>query len=178
MASDTAYVDTIESESSHLADEFPTATDDYKIIGNYNYTLEVPQEMEMTSELSDAASLQYKHPDGYLYVIVIDEWKADVIGTEGADTSLEAYFDFSVGNMTNSATKMTGPYVQNANGLRGLMAKVKQLDASYDYYLYTVVYASRKKLYQLHVWTTNELRSVYEDDLKRIVNSFKEVENG
>ena len=148
------------------------------------FTMKIPLNMGVATDLNDDASLQYQNLFNELYIIVIDEsvsgFDSLVVDNdleEDYGVDLEGYFNLVIDGCTMN---LENPLVSDAidiniNGLSSKQIGIEgEIEGIEIYYCYTVI-KGKSTYYQIVTWTLLEKKARNEKLLKKIALSFKEV---
>jgi hypothetical protein len=139
------------------------------------YWIDLPSYLDSTAEFNSDASLQYVNKEKAVYIMVIDQPKAEY---EAADmqVSLDDYYglvalQFSEGKEHSSADE---PNTINVNGMRSLQTEATGKENTHDIYYKLAVVESESHFYQILVWTLLKQKEKYSNDLQKMIDSFHE----
>jgi len=149
-----------------------------------DYSLQIPGSMSSTTQLNDEAALQYQNIIKELYVIVIDETKAEVqtaLDENGLQydytNDLQGYYDLVGNNILSTLSRETLPKPVDTT-INGLKAKVLDIEGTVegqDIYWKFAFIEGKKKYYQIMTWTLASRKDTHEAVMRAMVNSFKET---
>lgn len=151
------------------------------------YSMKVPDYLSQGYDLNSEASLQYQNVVKEVYVIVIDEPKQDFIdvfmslgdydSTKSAcDNYAEAQMESIEGNMSAVTSKSTLRKTK-LNGCDARLCDVSGTQSGIDDAMgFTVAFIEGKEtLYMIMTWTYDKSKSDYQEDMDKMINSFKEL---
>lgn len=142
------------------------------------YSLDLPDYLEKTSELSVTASLQFRNLNKKLLVIAIDEEKSKINALQEGFT-ISDYYDYVAKQVTQKledaviekpSAKALGALSVLQGGING-----KFLGTSLRYIVEVV--ESEIRYYLVICWTEERALNDVADDIHLIINSFKEVKS-
>ena len=139
------------------------------------FSVSVPDYLQETSGLNDAASFQYQNEVKQAYTMVIDDAKSGLLSVGIAFTSPEDYYRSIESFYLAEGDDITLP-LQNTtiNGQKAVQISfVRHFDQVDLSYLVTVV-ETPNYFYQIVSWTTVENGNTLMHDFKKIAQSLKE----
>jgi hypothetical protein len=144
---------------------------------NDRYSILVPDYLQPCANLHKDASLQYQNIEKDIYAIVIDEKKITMQGYD-LDYDIDLYFK----NIASQPFlekikdgKISSPENKQINGNKALIAEITgKLEQTEVYYKLAVI-ETPYEFYQLLTWTRAENKEKYENDMIKIIESFKEL---
>jgi len=145
------------------------------------YSLDLPQNMSLVSNLNNEASLQYQNIFDDLYVIVIDESKQNINSILENDTDFSPNLNgYTQLLKTSLQTTVAHSVFSNSKKtqINGLKSYTSSLSGSVDSFqvFYEFAYIEGKShYYQVFVWTSLEKKDEISPKMKKIINSFKEL---
>ncbi len=155
-----------------------------EIVIKNQYSIDLPEFLSVAYDLNDEASLQYQNLYKEFYVIVIDETKQeayDVINMEeleGAYTAdFQGYCDLITDGMLLDLEVNKQSNVLDTN-INTLNAKIINYDAVFEGtgIYYSIAYIKgANSFYQVMIWTLSDSKEKYEEKMKKILASFKEI---
>lgn len=160
-------------------------TETVKIGGKY--LLELPSYLTKTKGLNDDASLEYQNAIRELYVVVIDEDKAELQKVLDENELYDIYpndLDGYTKLVTENFEKgfsLDNPPVSKDIKINGLSAKVMSFEGKVDgiqkmvYYKMAFV-EGKNRYYQVMTWTLAERKEKYEPVMQKMIDSFKEMD--
>lgn len=185
------------SDSASIKEALDKAIADNKEIKveDGGYKISIPNSMVEDTSLNDDASLEYKclesnSTEGVTneyYIIVIDESKTNYIKTftdngEYDDnlTPEKNYRMIQMKSMEDAMTMKGKPNVKKET-INGLDAEVVDFTASVegidaDIYYKLAFIEGTKKIYMVMTWTLSNKKSVNEDKLDQMIQSFKLID--
>lgn len=148
---------------------------DVKVDGQYE--LRVPAYMQPCTDLHKNAAMQLQSAENDIYLVVIDE-KKSVIHDLGMYYNLKSYFSTvlkqpfikEIKNVTTDSIPV--PLQIGTN--KALTTTIKGLvNNQHVFYKLTVV-ETPTSFYQIIIWTRNDKKERFENDMMKIIESFKE----
>jgi len=144
-----------------------------KTIGHVYY-VSLPDYLVKTTELNDAATLQYQNTAKETYVIVIEDEKAALeaagMGFTGA---MDFYDSFAKDFLADAKVEEKVKEIQ-ISGVKAVQSSAtKKFDDIKVFYLVTVI-ETPTHYYKMLSWTMEQYRKDYEADFKKIAASFHE----
>jgi hypothetical protein len=151
------------------------------------YSMKLPDYLTAGNDLNDEASLQYQNIYKEVYVIVIDEPKQEFIDVfkeiesyddskSAIDNYAEAQMESIEGNM-ETVTNKSALRKSKINGCEARTADVSGTQAGItDGMGFTVAFVEGKEtLYMIMTWTYEKTKADYQEDMDKMINSFKEL---
>ncbi len=150
-----------------------------------DYSLELPDFLNVTDSLNPNASLQYQNINKELFVIVIEEDRKEftkkIIDNNAEKVyppNLKGYTDIinhSIGE-TITISARTEIIDLEINGLpaKNFTIQGQTKDKIPVYYSFTVV-RGENNYYQIAQWTAKNQRALFEEQMIKIANSFKQL---
>ncbi len=141
----------------------------------HEFYISIPEYLEETRGLNDAAVFQYQHEVKQVYTMVIDDSKQNLASVGISFNSPEEYFRSVELFYLNEGDKPTDKIVSlTINGNNAVQAElIRPLEVVDLFYLITII-ESKGYFYQVVSWTTAERKDDYKQDFIRIANSLKE----
>lgn len=142
------------------------------------YSLDLPDYLEKTSELSDTASLQFRNLNKKLLVIALDEEKSKINAFQEGFT-ISDYYDYVAKQVAQKledvvierpSTKALGALSVLQGGING-----KFLGTQLRYIVEVV--EGETRFYQVICWTEERALNDVGNDIHLIINSFKEAKS-
>ncbi len=148
------------------------------------YSLEVPASMTKTTTLNTEASLQYMNGSKELYVIVIDETKAEMQAAIDIDPAyavysndLQGYYSLLTENIKNALSIDSLPEPKDTK-INGLNAKIVEVDGYMEnqhiYWKFAFI-EGKKQYYQIMAWTLADRKEKHEAAMQDMIASFRET---
>lgn len=135
--------------------------------------------MEPTNDITEEASLQFQNEEFKIYTIVINESKEDMRVNGLVDSAdIHLYFENITSNafieqMNNGV--VSKPEELNINGSKALIAEITgEFNNTGVFYKFAVV-ETEKYFNQILVWTRADKKRNFEDDMLKIIKSFREI---
>ena len=148
------------------------------------FTMKIPLNMSIASDLNDDAALQYQNLFNELYVIVIDEditefetliEENDLKEDYGFD--LDGYFNLVINGCVMELENVKKSEVIDIR-INGLSAKQIGIEGEIEgidiYYCYTAI-KGKNTYYQIVSWTILENKAQHEKLLRKMALSFNEI---
>ena len=157
------------------------------IDGNPLYSMKLPDYLTEGYELNDEASLQYQNEYKEVYVIVIDEPKQDFIDVfmdlgdyDSTKSAVDNYADAQMESIEGNMSTVTSKSTMRKSKLSGCDARVCDVAGTQsgidDAMGFTVAFVEGKEtLYMIMTWTFEKTKADYQDDMDKMINSFKEL---
>lgn len=144
---------------------------------NDRYSISVPDYLQPCTDLHKDASLQYQNTEIDIYAMVIDERKKTM-----ENYSLDYDIDLYYNNIASQPFLETIKDVnispagrQKIDGHKALISEITgKIDQNSIYYRLGVI-ETPYAFYQLLIWTRGDNREKYEPDMKKMIESFKEL---
>jgi hypothetical protein len=138
---------------------------------NNTYSLQIPAYLE-PGVFYPEASLQYKNEEREVYLVVIDESKAQ-FKEYGLDYDLHTYFNVTARKIDSlSRPKVQALIIHSDSALTTtLLGTVSNIPVSYQ----VLCLESRSRFYKLVIWMRSQDREKYSVDVDKIIHSFKEL---
>jgi hypothetical protein len=138
---------------------------------NNTYSLQIPAYLE-TGVFYPEASLQYKNEEREIYLVVIDESKAQ-FKEYGLDYDLRTYFNVTARKIDSvSQPKVETMIIHTDSALTAtLTGTVNNTPVSYQ----ILCLESKTRFYKLVIWMRAQDREKYSADVDKIIRSFKEL---
>ena len=144
---------------------------------NGQFSVLIPEYLTPSAGLHQQASLQYQNEEKEIYVLVIDESKADMQAYD-LDYDIETYYKNIVSTPFTEKIKngkVSIPGMQEINGNKALIAEITGILNGIDVYYKLAVIETNKRFYQVLTWTRLDRKENYEKDLLKIIESLREV---
>ena len=142
------------------------------------FKLELPNYFYTTDALNPEAELQLQNSGKDLCLIVRkNDWNE--LRMRRPDFVLEDYYDVSIEQLKADLEKIDAPGPDSIS-INGLAAFLGTLSGNFkgDRLIFDIgIIAGERYLYQLVLWTSEEERPTYQEDIMRIINSFEEMES-
>lgn len=151
--------------------------------------LEIPAAMELMERLNPDATIKYgevrQEEDKVYenYVLVLPETYEEIESYElDVEFDLETYNQACLDKLTNGLASFADYTIEDTQ-LDGSSAKIQKLvgtkqvkeDLSIDIFYELAVVKGKKGYFQILSWTLADQRSVYEEDMDKMTNSFQEI---
>ena len=146
---------------------------------NGQYSVLIPEYLTPAAGMHQQASLQYQNEEKEIYVLVINESKADMQAYD-LNYDIDTYYKNIVSTPfleTLKNGKVSIPGRQEINGNKALVAEITGVLNGIDVYYKMAVIETNKKFYQVLTWTRADRKEKYEKDLFKIIESVKEINN-
>jgi len=153
---------------------------------NDQYSVNIPEDLTVTTSLNDVASLQYNNIYSEKYVIVIDEDKQsfiDILKSLNAfDPSkelIDEYADIQISGFGENLSISNQSKVMKTK-INGMDARLFAFDATIDGVVdpisyWTGYYVGEDNLYTIMAWTLKSMKNDYEKEANGILQSLKEI---
>jgi hypothetical protein len=143
---------------------------------NQLYSVVLPSYMVATKSLNDEASLQYQATEKEFYIVILDEPKSNI----AAENNLRLHYDDTILKVSN--TGLANPKVKAANaikinGLDGLQTEVVGSFKNLQVFYLVTVLESNSHYYQILTWTLDNNRQKIEPEMRKILDSFKQIKS-
>lgn len=151
---------------------------------NNLYSLDVPGFLNKTTSLNDEASLQYENTSKEFYVIVIDEDKDAFLEAINMDLNEDEMFleeevldPYAYLQFTTFATDDQYNDFKDVeiNGLNAQQLEIISKFDAYDVYYKMACIEGEDNLYFVVVWTLSDYQDDNEENMQKIIDSFKEI---
>ena len=151
---------------------------------NNKYSVDIPTNLTVSTQLNDEASLQYMNAHEELYIVVLDESIADFkkaidennLGDQFKD-DLEGYSKMLL-ELFVDRTEATNVSEVNKTTINGLPALIYSFDANLSGHdvKYQIAYLEgQKDYYQVLTWTLGSKNEINKNKMKNMIMSFKEI---
>lgn len=142
---------------------------------NDRYAISIPEYLQPCVDLHKDASFQYQNTDKDIYAFVIDERKKTMAKYD-LDYDIDLYFKVASQPFLETKNgKVSPPTHEKINGHDALVSEITgNLDGIDVYYKMGVV-ETPYAFYQILTWTRADNKAKYETDMKRMIDSFKEL---
>lgn len=143
---------------------------------NERYAVSVPEYMQACTDLHKDASFQFQNTEKDIYAIVIDERKKTMEKYD-LDYDLDLYFKNSSQPFLETIKdgSVSVPSPEKINGEKALISEITgKIDQTSVYYKLGII-ETPYAFYQILTWTSADNKSRYEQDMMRIIRSFKEL---
>jgi hypothetical protein len=154
--------------------------DDYQKVEASNYSIFVPNYMESAVDLNESASVQYKNELKELYMIIIEEYRVDLIDYNPEYDDLDpakSYLELqanSISSNLNSVKMISEPKAFNMSGKKAYQLRLDG-DVTDDKiavsYLLTVIHDDKKVYFNMS-WTLDKYIRKYSETLGQMSRSF------
>ncbi|QQU03937.1 hypothetical protein [Myroides odoratus] len=155
-----------------------------EIVHDDKFSVEVPSTMQKTRGLNGDATLQLQNVQEELYMIVIRENKNEIdelfkgttqegedIFTQFSSTTLE-YLTSTLEQLEPSELKLQDRPIHNLPArVADFTARIGGLDVYYKF----AAFEGKEDYYQVLVWTLKEYKDKNQEQINKMVDSFKEV---
>jgi hypothetical protein len=142
---------------------------------NDRYAISIPEYLQPCTDLHKDASFQYQNTDKDIYAFVIDERKKTMAKYD-LDYDIDLYFKVASQPFLETKNgKVSPPAHEKIDGHDALVTEITgNLDGIDVYYKMGVV-ETPYAFYQILTWTRADNKAKYESDMKRMIESFKEL---
>jgi len=144
---------------------------------NDQYALTIPEYLQPCTDLHKKASLQLQNTDNDIYMMVIDEKKSD-LRELGLNYNLKTYY----------STIIKQPFLKNIDhlvidkypkeikiaGNTAVMSTIKGVVNDHFVYYKLAIVETPGCFYQIVVWTRGDKKEKSENELQKIIESFRE----
>lgn len=141
------------------------------------FTVEVPNYLKETTELNEDAECQFQNnPKDFCMLIRKNSWNE--LRRRRPEFVLEDFYDVSIEQLKVNMEGIDAP-APDSLSLNGLPAFLGTLSGIFkgDRIVFNIgTIAGTNHLYQLLIWTTEEENELYQEDIERMILSFKELE--
>ncbi|WP_060874057.1 hypothetical protein [Myroides odoratus] len=155
-----------------------------EVVQDDKFSVEVPSTMQKTRALNGEATLQLQNVQEELYLIAIKENKGEIdelfkattgeeenIFTQFSDTTLE-YLTATLEEFEPSELKLQDQTINNLPArVVDFTARVGGLDVYYKF----AAFDGKEDYYQVLTWTLKEYKDKNQEQMNKMVDSFKEV---
>ncbi len=149
-------------------------------IGAGDYSIELPGHMQQAKGLNRSASLQYMNPVRELYIIVLDESKADVVnairetGTYDENaTVVDNYRRVNIQLMNLPPQSPANIFVDSIGGLPTNIVEVTAPVKGYMTHYKLAFVEGDTKLYTIMAWTVAPHFEENSEEMKKMLLSFR-----
>jgi len=148
------------------------------------YAVSLPGYLSETNDLNEDASLQYQNLWKEFYVIIIHDLKSEMEEILEEHELLEIYpndlegyssliwdgfeEDIDIQNIADTVD----------DRIHGMPVKYRKINAvveGLDVFYYFAIIEGKERFYQILAWTMTEKQKEYEEEMKRMIYSFKEL---
>jgi hypothetical protein len=144
---------------------------------NDRYAISIPEYLQPCVDLHKDASFQYQNTDKDIYAIVIDERKKTMANYD-LDYDIDLYFKNIASQPFLEAIKdgkVSAPNHEKIDGHNALVSEITGNVDGIDAYYKMGVIETPYAFYQILTWTRADNKDKYENDMKRMIESFKEL---
>ncbi len=140
------------------------------------FSIEVADYLTKTDSLSPNASLQYRNKDKGIFLLVISESK-DTMQHYGYAYSLLKYFHAVTDELKAKLNPgVLGNFFETKiNGQKAMLGSVKGTANGTEVYYRLAIVETRSHFYQVLAGIVAEEKSRYEEEMDRMINSFREL---
>lgn len=162
--------------------------DDYREVNvNGLYSMQIPNHMNEDTTLNDEASLEYADPTAELYIIVIDESLKDFVetfkGTEDYNNSKTPLENYAIlqretcAGILTTINELSGLSPGKYNGLNTYTFTMRGYVDGIEPQIYYKVRCIQGEttLYIAMTWTIASDRKDYNDEMTKMLDSFREL---
>ncbi len=149
-------------------------------IGAQDYSIELPAHMQQARDLNRSASLQYMNPVRELYIIVLDESKADVVKaireSGSYDEKGSVVQNYRMANLRLMDLPPQSPANIYGDSIGGLPANIVEVTAPVKGYMthYKLAFVEGgKRLYTVMTWTIAPHVEENSEEMKKMLLSFR-----
>ena len=128
------------------------------------YSIDLPEYLDSTAEFNPDASLQYVNKDKAVYIMVIDQNKAEW----DDNVSIDQYFNLVSRQFTQDTEQDISPASRQVNGLNSLQTEATGMENTHEIYYKLAVVESNSHFYQILAWTLLKQKDRYAGDLQRV----------
>ncbi len=162
----------------------PSETETINVEDKYSIT--IPAFLSKSSILNSDASLQYQHIFKEFYVIVIDETKEEFLQainenelTEPYSSDLNGYTKLLMDSFENSINTYQKAEFNDTiiNGVNAKLTSITGKSEGVDAYFMLAFLEGDKRFYQIMTWTLSNRKYTYNDMMKKLIYSFKELQS-
>jgi len=151
------------------------------------YSMKLPDYLTPGDDLNSEASLQYQNIVKEVYVIVIDESKQDFIDVfkelgdyDSTKSACDNYAEAQMKSIEENMTTVTSKSPLRKAKLGGCDARLADVAGTQadieDPMGFTVAFIEGKEtLYMVMTWTFEKSKDTYQEDMDKMINSFKEL---
>ena len=144
---------------------------------NDRYSISIPEYLQPCADLHKDASLQYQNQDIDIYAMVIDERKKTMANYD-LDYDIDLYFKNIASQPFIESIKngkISPPGRQEIDGHKALIAEITgNINETNVYYRMGII-ETPYAFYQILAWTRADNKEKYEQDMTKIIESFKEL---
>lgn len=144
---------------------------------NERYAISIPEYLQACPDLHKDASFQYQNTDKDIYAIVIDERKKTMANYD-LDYDIDLYFKNIASQPfleTIKNGKVSEPHHGKIDGHEALISEITGNVDGIDAYYKMGVIETPFAFYQILTWTRADNKNLYEKDMKRMIESFREL---
>lgn len=144
--------------------------------GGNCFTMDIPAYLTRTFELNDAASLQYQNTSRSVYVIVIEDEKAQLESLGIKFVNAKDFLDNFVNDFKKDfqGRKQVNPKDYTKNGNKYSQVELYWNEEGNDYYMLITGVETPEHFYKIMCWTPLENKVKVYDDFLRISGSLKD----
>lgn len=167
-------------DQNHSNEKFEKKTVENK------YSLSVPENLGVTTELNNEASLQLQNQFDEFYVIVIDELKTDFVNAVennllNTTPDLDGYYNATLNNLKKSGLKDFKLYdvkKKKINSSSAIVFSVSGITDGFNVFYRFAIVQGKDRYYQIMSWTEASKEKQYTERMNRILDSFNVKEAG
>lgn len=139
-------------------------------------SLDIPNYLNETTELNEDAVCQFQNsPKDFCMIVRKNSWEE--LQRRRPEFVLEDFYDVSIEQLKGNMERIDAP-APDSLSLNGLPTFLGTLSGIFkgDKIVFNIgTIAGNTHLFQLLIWTTEEERELYKEDIDRVILSFKEI---
>lgn len=141
------------------------------VIEKNKYAIEVASYLTRTRDLSSTPGLQYHNRYRTVYLVVEDTYKSTT------DESFEAYCEKVIEGFKKRFGNIQVYQLPDTqlNGQRAVLQEITLSTDGEEVWYYLAMVETQKRYYQICSWTIARRKDKYEQDIRHMVHSFKEI---
>ncbi len=159
---------------------------DLRTVKVKEYALDIPKHLYACSGLNDEASAQYEDTVNELYIIVIDESKADFVNVMKENKKYkeklsvaENYRNVEMRSLKKSI-KIKGKRIERRETIHNLDAQIEEVNAKARGIEETIAYKfafieGPENMYYVTIWTLSTSEQINHAEMEGMINSFRVV---
>ena len=136
------------------------------------FTIQVPEYLRATNDLSGAAkpSMQYENDSLKVYLLVFDTARQNL-----TESNLDAYYDSIAPREGENGAKLAAPMHTTVGGDSAIITEMEaSINGTPTYHLFGTI-ATSARFYYVMMWCTKQKRDSFKEDFKKVINSFSDI---
>lgn len=144
------------------------------VIVKDRFSIELPTNLKRTEGLNEDATLEYSDPIKELYIIVLEEPKADSVSEP---ITLDRYFELASKGIEYGVEegKLISPVRQTINELPAIISDISGKFEKENIIYKLAVIEGKRSFYQVLCWTLGKHINENEEKIDKMVASFTEL---